>query len=204
MNAVRNLTLLFCLSLACLLMGACVGRGGEPWPADVSQPPRYCGTADAPGWILLYTNPQCPPCRRAWPSTLDVCASLDPERTQLFILGRGFDASGTRLLFLASLLAEQSAELGLAFLSDVMTQPQSLATPQWTEDWLAAHAGQFDDPLLRERASSADVAVRYLENVLAVRVRYALSQTPSVVINGRLHSGPMTAEAILHAVGAGE
>ena len=201
MNAVRNLTLLFCLSLACLLLGACAGRGGTPWPADAPSPPRYCGTADAPGWILLYSNPQCPPCRRAWASTLDVSAALDPERTKLFILGRGFDANGTRLLFLASLLAEQNAELGLTFLSDIMTQSQSLTSPQWTEDWLSAHAGQFDDPLLRERANSEEAAVRYLETVLAVRDRYALSQTPSVVINGRLHSGPMTAEAILHAAG---
>ncbi len=189
-------------ALCLLVLCACGAHRGDDlawWPADGPQLPLYAGREGALRTILVYTNPQCPPCRRSWPLVRALAAGIDRENTRLLILGRGFTAEGTRLMFLASLLAEQQPDLGLEFLTDVMEQPEALASPGWASSWVAGH-GRVDARLLDSRAASPQAAEAYLRGVSLVRDHYDLTHTPTLVVNGRVYDGPFQADSVLEAL----
>jgi protein-disulfide isomerase len=163
--------------------------------------PRFFGRADAPQTLILYTNPQCPPCRRTWPAFAELFRTLDPKRTQIIITGEGFTDGGTRLMFAAAVLAERSPALAVEFLSAVMLAgPEASRDRTWVNAWLARQGADVDPESLGARFTSLDAAANYLAGLEDVRRRYGLEFTPSIVLNGGIYHGPHTPAAIREAL----
>ena len=169
--------------------------GAEEAPADFIRAPRFFGERDAPNTIIIYTNPQCPPCKRQWEHLPELFARLDAKKTKVIVLGRGFFDQATRLLYTAALLAMQDQEMGLAFLGESMRSGPApyIDGDRWLCDWLgrSGFLPRFDEQAYLSLASRDDLGRAYLEGVARVREQYGLTSTPSVIVNGgRLNGEP--------------
>ena len=180
----------------------CGPAAAEPPPSAIAslRAPLFFGHPDAPNTLIVYTNPQCPPCRALWPVMPSLFQALDPHRAKIIVSGYGFFDEGTRLMFVAAALAEQRPDLASLFLSAVM---QAGATPQlqgwdWVEATLAAppFAAQYDNDRFRRIVNSTEAAAAYLEGVEHIRSTYHLTHTPTLVINGHIFTGPHTTRDI--------
>lgn len=183
------------LALICLLC-SCQARHAELSPAI----PSFWGLPDAPRTLIVYTNPECQPCRQSWPELARLLQSERPEGLRVLVLGRGFSTEGTQLLFVASLVAEQDADTAFALLDAIMTDSQALvATVPWLKAWLSAHDEALEFSCLVQDAASEVKARAYMEAVDRVTHTYALRYTPSFILDGvLLEALPETLRAFQH------
>jgi hypothetical protein len=172
-------------SLCWLALAACAPVSPTPDEAVLTEAlPVFHGKTGAPHTVLVYTNPQCPPCRRSWEMVCSLPDRLDPERVRLVILGRGFSSEGTRLLYTAAKLAKQSPETGLAFLTEAMRDPAALSGTDWLPQAISRHAPDLT-PETAAALHSPEQAQAYLEMVRRIISAYGLTHTPTIMVDGR-------------------
>ena len=172
-------------SLCWLVLAACAPVSPTLHETMLTETlPVFHGKTGAPHTVLVYTNPQCPPCRRSWDVVRALPEQLDPEQVRLVILGRGFSPEGTRLLYTAAQLAGQSPELGLAFLTDAMRDPVALSDKDWLQHAVSRYAPDLT-PETSVALNSPEQAQAYLEMVHRTINAYGLTHTPMIVVDGR-------------------
>lgn len=205
----RTIALLLALCLA-----GCAGATPMQAPTNAASTlevdaafvgaPRLFGLAGADRVVILYTNPQCLPCKRTWPLLRDVLHALGPQRVTLIVQGRGFSDAGTRLLFVAAAVGAQDAPLGFALFDAVMRGGTEMYIQgwRWVETWLDSQdpQGRIDRERLLAVTGSPQAAAAYLAGVERVEGQYGLTHTPALIIDGRPHQGPHTGQAVREAL----
>lgn len=153
--------------------------------------PIYYGNRNAANTMIFYHNPHCPYSAKAWPQVRAFAEQQSPDAFKLIVVGKGFDETGTWLLYYGAVVAEQNQDLARTYLSEISSKYKNITgnTGLWTNAWQKKQKkssldGDRADAIIRQDYDSS-----YLQGTQAVSKKYRVNSTPSFVINGKVYKG---------------
>ena len=174
-----------------------LGSGAMAQESSVRDGERVLGSPDAPIEIIEYASLTCPHCARFHADTLPSIKKNWIETGKARLVYRDYPLDG---------LALQAAALAKCFegdryfgFLDALFRSQSQwardSNPQKALKQIAALAGLGGDEAercLNDKAVQNDI----LQGRVDAQNNFNISSTPSVIINGKLVTGPVTAESL--------
>ena len=168
---------------------------------DVERPGvqerRYLGDALAKHSIIIYTDYECPACRRL---DREVAALLDRHADSVVVFYRHFPLEEIHFQAMkAAELAECASYQGrFAKAHQLLMQVDFEAGPQWADD-VISKVGIRDTNDLRECMDSPATNAAVLAD-MSTGTRLGLRGTPAIITNRRLYFGVMSRNALERAV----
>lgn len=153
--------------------------------------PVYYGSHNAANTLIFYHNPHCPYSAQVWPQVRAFAEKQSPASFKLVVVGKGFDDTGTWLLYYGAVVAEQNQALARSYLSEVSRNYKTIRgnTGLWTNAWQKKQKKSALDTARATALIQQDSDTRYMQGTKNISKKYSIRATPSFIINGKPYKG---------------